>query len=978
MHYRRRPTAVLAASLALACSVASQTVLNAVNGSAPGDALGTSVGVAADVDGDRVPDCVVGAPFDDTNGTDAGSVQVVSGADGRILWTFFGAAAGDQFGAAVAAAGDVDGDGQADLIVGAPNAAPNGVASGQAVVLSGATGSVLYRFGGPAANAMLGNAVSGLGDIDGDGYADFVLGVVGAKLAGAGVGAASVVSGRFGRVIREHFGVAPGDALGTAVAGAGDVDGDGFCDVLVGVPGDDTNGIDAGSVRVFSGRDGSALLTLLGDAAGDGFGSAVAGAGDCDGDGIDDVLVGASGADGPAGPDAGLARVYSGGSGTVHLSWNGHAAQDGFGAAVGGGRDVDGDGQPDLVIGAPGSDLAGVDAGSAWVFSSAGGTLLRLLPGGAAGDRFGGAIGVGADADGDGYAEILVGAPSASPNGAGAGRATLLGWRPYDRATEVAVLAPATGDSRFGSAMSRAGDVNRDGIQDYLVGARHHRAKFGGVWVYSGADNTLLYRFEGQNIGDSLGNAVGAAGDVDQDGYDDFIVGAWQESSVKLSNGMAGVYSGRDGSVLYSFFGIEVRDHMGTAVDGIGDVNGDGVPDLVVGLGLRFPETEAGAVWVYSGKDGVKLYEVNGQAKSEWFGWSAAGLGGDLDGDGVHDLIVGAPQFLPTPTGPGLVRVLSGVDGRIIRTLNGDSIHDRFGIRIAGIGDADRDGTVDMLVGAPGDDNNGVNSGSARVFSGSTGAILYHFDGEAAGDSLGTNVGAAGDVDADGFADFLVGSPHADFNGPDSGRTYLFSGRDGRLLQFFDGAAPFEMAGSGMAGFGDANGDGYGDLVIGAEGFDGAVPDVGAVRVHWSTMRSDPGSWVAFGASCPGQSGNLPRIGVVGRPVIGSAFSTTVYGGRPLQLGTILIGDSDTSWGSLPLPFPLRGLAPGCTLYANPLLTAAFLLDGRGAAALPLPVANNSSFVGLQLFLQCQLQDPGINPLGSVFSDAAQVTLGVK
>ena len=140
----------------------------------------------------------------------------------------------------------------------------------------------------------------------------------------------------------------------------------------------------------------------------------------------------------------------------------------------------------------------------------------------------------------------------------------------------------------------------------------------------------------------------------------------------------------------------------------------------------------------------------------------------------------------------------------VLYTFDGDSAQDNFGFSVSGAGDVNWDGFDDLIVGAIRDDNNGSNSGSARVFSGVDGSVLYTFDGDSAGDRLGISVSGAGDVNGDGFDDLIVGAEHDDNNGTDSGSARVFSGRDGSVLYTFSGDSPDDRLGRSVSGAGGA------------------------------------------------------------------------------------------------------------------------------------------------------------------------------
>ena len=357
--------------------------------------------------------------------------------------TFLGDAAGDQFGRSVSGAGDVNGDGFADLIVGASGDDNNGSYSGSARVFSGLDGSVLHTFLGDAAGDRFGRSVSGAGDVNGDGFDDLIVGAYGDDDNGSSSGSARVFSGVDGSVLHTFLGDAAGDYFGSSVSGAGDVNGDGFDDLIVGAFGDDDNGSNSGSARVFSGVDGSVLHTFLGDAAGDRFGRSVSEAGDVNGDGFDDLIVGAYGDD-DNGSFSGSARVFSGVDGSVLHTFLGDATADFFGTSVSGAGDVNGDGFADLIVGADGDDDNGTYSGSARVFSGVDGSVLHTFLGDAAGDRFGRSVSGAGDVNGDGFDDLIVGAYGDDDNGSSSGSARVFSG--VDGSVLHTFLGDAAGD----------------------------------------------------------------------------------------------------------------------------------------------------------------------------------------------------------------------------------------------------------------------------------------------------------------------------------------------------------------------------------------------------------------------------------------------------------------------------------------------------------------------------------------------------
>ncbi len=380
-------------------------------GTSPGDQFGFSVAYVGDINGDGISDLAVGAPGTDPGSlVDAGSVYLLSGATGTLIRRIDGALAEGAFGFAVAAAGDINGDGVPDILVGAPG--PNG-STGQAFVISGADGSVLLTLTGTAAGDQFGWAVAGVGDVDGDGVPDLLIGAPSADPGGlTDAGSAFLFSGAMGTLITQFDGAVAGNALGFAVGSPGDVNGDGFPDLLLGASQASPGGqAEAGQALLISGQAPfPTLLTLNGAGAGDGLGWFVAPAGDFNGDGVPDLIVGAPGADPSSLIDAGSLFIVCGATGTILRQINGQAAGDSLGvsaAAIG----FNLDGRPDLVVGAPDAG-PGFSIGRVDLFLNGVSRPIRSFRGLSEYNQFGWSV--AADAE---HLAIAIGAPVANPNG---------------------------------------------------------------------------------------------------------------------------------------------------------------------------------------------------------------------------------------------------------------------------------------------------------------------------------------------------------------------------------------------------------------------------------------------------------------------------------------------------------------------------------------------------------------------------------
>lgn len=378
-----------------------------------------------------------------------------------------GAAAGDQLGRSCTVIGDLDGDGQAELAFGAPYASVNGTSSGSIRVTNGRTGALLYAFHGLAAGDRLGESVASAGDVDGDGYPDIVGGAPLHDQNGTNSGMARVWSGRTGAVLYTWYGDQPGDWFGLSVDGAGDTNGDGRADVIVGAPyGKGSNTANVGEARIFSGLNGSVLRTFNSPSGVSVLGYSVSAAGDVNKDGKADVIVGAPQTTNTQ-QDQGRAYVYSGATGATLYTFQGATAGEYFGNSVDGGRDVNNDGWPDVIVGAPNADYAGGNSGSVFVYSGRTGAQIYNLKGTAAQDEMGRVCALAGDVDGDGWADVIGGARMKDQSVQNAGMARV--WSGRTGATLFSVYGTLT-DEQLGFSVGGGKDVNGDGLDDFIVG----------------------------------------------------------------------------------------------------------------------------------------------------------------------------------------------------------------------------------------------------------------------------------------------------------------------------------------------------------------------------------------------------------------------------------------------------------------------------------------------------------------------------
>jgi hypothetical protein len=414
-----------------------------------------------------------------------------------------GAADNDRAGYAVSGGGDIDGDGSGDLIIGAYQEDSGGTNAGAAyIVLGGTTGSLSLDdadaiLTGAADNDSAGFSVAGPGDVNDDGYDDILIGAYQEDSGGTNAGAAYLVLGpvsgssSLDSADLMLIGVADDDRAGIAVSWVGDANDDGHYDLLVGADQEDSGGSNAGAAYlVYGGISGElsldeADLVLTGSAADDNAGVSLSGAGDVDGDGYDDILVGADQED-SGGSNAGAAYlVYGGTTGTVSLSaadatLTGEADSDYAGHSVSTAGDSNNDGYADVIIGAYGNDEADSSAGAAYILHGPFSGAISLadadamLVGEVASDYAGFAVSGGGDIDVDGYDDVVIGAYGDDITGSAAGAAYVL-YGPFSGSSSLSTaVVKLVGENTFdyaGFAVSLAPDVDGDGGDDVLVGA---------------------------------------------------------------------------------------------------------------------------------------------------------------------------------------------------------------------------------------------------------------------------------------------------------------------------------------------------------------------------------------------------------------------------------------------------------------------------------------------------------------------------
>ena len=426
-----------------------------------------------------------------------------------------------------------------------------------------------------------------------------------------------------------------------------------------------------------------------------------------------------------------------------------------------------------------------------------------------------------------------------------------------------------------GWSVASAGDVNRDGYDDFLVGAvgdsEGGGLSYGQTYLILGkatADWGKKFDLGNANasfIGEQWGwsgNSVASAGDVNNDGYDDFLIGApllmsgFVAGKAYLILGKADADWGNDVNLANAdaSFISETWNWSGWSVASAGDVNGDGYDDFLIGAPTDGTGgTTAGKTYLILGKANgwVKNFDlVNanfsfiGERDDAYSGRSVASAG-DVNGDGRDDFLIGAHKDTEGGTDAGKTYLILGKAapdwGKDFNLANadasfiGEDADDLSGFSVASAGDVNRDGYDDFLIGASGDEEGGLNAGKTYLILGKANGWVKNFNlvnadfsfiGEDADDASGTSVASAGDMNSDGYDDFLIGASGDEEGGLDAGKTYLILGKAdadwGKDFNLVNADASFigedadDCSGTSVASAGDVNGDGRDDFLIGA------------------------------------------------------------------------------------------------------------------------------------------------------------------
>ncbi|HYG53253.1 MAG TPA: integrin alpha, partial [Flavobacteriales bacterium] len=868
------------------------------------DFFGYCVSTAGDVNGDGYNDVIAGAPLFQNGQSREGAVFLYygqpNGLNTNVGWScegnqsiaVFSSNYGNSmgFGASVSDAGDVNGDGYGDVIVGSPFYSNGQAGEGKAFVFlgspSGLQATPAWSYEPDIDSARFGFSVSTAGDVNGDGYSDVVVGApswnngqVKEGRAFVFYGSASGVSATPSIILEENN---TNSWFGWCVSAAGDVNGDGFSDVLISAPYFDGTYVNEGKAFVYHGSAAGISSVANWAVASNwmkaGFGGNVSWAGDVNGDGYSDIIIGADQFSNTfLNPYVGRFYIFHGSASgllpTPAFNLSMWYVNSYFGTSVSGAGDVNGDGYADVVVGASGLMNPSYKEGGIFIFygtpSGITSTLYTQIESNISNTELGISVCSAGDVNGDGFTEIIAGAhlydKTTAPAASNVGAFYVYSGSPENVGSNPVPATPFTlnqAGAQLGNFVTTVGDVNADGYSDMAVGASMYD---------NGKQNTgIVYVFHGSSTGFSslpstvingpltadgfFGCSIGAAGDVNGDGFSDIVIGASGFNNAATPNeGAAFLYLGSPTGILSNAFlqleGNLINAQFGYSVAGAGDVNGDGYSDIIIGAKSYNGGTpNEGKAFVYyggsGGPDGFADWQYQTSVGEE-FGTCVTGVG-DCNGDGYSDVVVLSSKWSNGQADEGRLFYFRGSSSGLesgpaaIKETNvaNSLLHNQSACFA---GDINGDGYNEVTIGL-GAYNSGSTPGEGAImlfYGNSSGIALASpvlIESNSANSGWGTILGFAGDVNNDGYNDLVSGSPAYSKGHASEGCIQVFAGSPAGLISIplftYEPNKSSALCGASAGCAGDVNSDGYSDLVLGMPGYDSlGLADAGRIMV---------------------------------------------------------------------------------------------------------------------------------------------------
>jgi hypothetical protein len=893
--------------------------------------MGISVASAADINGDGFSDVIVGARAYDDGENDEGAAFAFYGSATGIITTNPTIMESNQpdamFGSVVASAGDVNGDGYSDVIVAAPSYDNSQIDEGAAFMFYGSIFGINTSFvdtiKGSQMDAYFGSSIASAGDVNGDGYSDVI---VGSRTYDGGEndeGAVFVYYGSIDGIDNTFYSAMESNqnfaGMGVSVASAGDVNGDGYSDVIVGADGYDNGENDEGAAFVFHGSSTGIITTIASIVESNqsiaSMGRSVASAGDVDGDGYSDVIVGAyyfnNGQSGE-----GAAFIYHGSAlgidTTAVIVLKGDQSGMGFGSSVACSGDLNGDGYSDVIVGIPGYSNGQSSEGAVMVYLGSFNGISILASDTIESNQdaafMGNSVASAGDVNGDGYSDVIVGAYRFDNGEQNEGAAFMYHGSPSGiNISAISVIEGNQIEALLGISVACAGDVNGDGYSDIIIGSNYYdngEIDEGTAFICLGSISGMqasVVVLESNQSSSEFGISVASAGDVNGDGYSDVIIG----SPGYQGKGAAFVYYGSNIGISPTTVNAEISTlsgiGMGSSVASAGDVNGDGYSDVIVGIpGFANGQIREGGAIIYLGSpngiDTMHYNIVESNQDSAMMGYSV-GSGGDVNGDGYSDVVVGAPFYENGESMEGAVYVFQGsacgINNIASTILESNQNNAEFGI-VASAGDVNGDGYGDIVVGAPYYSNNQFEEGAAYIFHGSASGINTNvelvLECNQNGALMGISVSSAGDINSDGYSDIIVGALEYDNGEFDEGAAFLYYGSTNGINSGISSIIESNQAGAdfgeSVASAGDINGDGYSDVIVSAPAYDNGEYNEGGAFVYFGNeinglsinlLQLRPGTNTSLG---PGGVTEVPgqvHISMTGKSYLGRQKGKLVW-----------------------------------------------------------------------------------------------------